>query len=191
MPTLKGTKTEKNLLTAFAGESQARNRYTYFSKQAVNDGYMQVSRVFEETANQESQHAKRFFKFLEGGDVQITASFPAGMIGTTLENLKAAAAGEKHEYSEMYPSFAAEARKEGFNDVAAAFDAISKAEAFHERRYSKLAQNIEKELVYKKEKSATWVCDKCGYNHEGLSAPNKCPACHHAQAYFYALNDTF
>jgi len=191
MPSLKGTKTEKNLLTAFAGESQARNRYTYFAKQAAKDGYIFVSKIFEETATQESQHAKRFFRFLEGGEVQITASFPAGTIGSTLENLKSAAMGEKHEYTEMYPSFASEARKEGFSEVAAAFDSISKAEAFHERRYQKLFEYLKNEQMFKREKPTTWVCDKCGYTHDAAFAPNKCPSCHHAQGYFYPLNETW
>lgn len=191
MPSLKGTKTEKNILLAFAGESQARNRYTYFAKQATKDGFILASKIFEETATQESQHAKRFFRFLEGGEVQITASFPAGVIGTTLENLKEAAAGEHHEHTEMYPSFAAEARKEGFNEIAAAFDSISKAEAFHERRYKKLYEYIKNDQLFKREKTTTWVCENCGCTHEGTSAPNKCPACQHPQGHFYALQETW
>jgi rubrerythrin len=181
---LKGTQTEKNILTAFAGESQARNRYTYFSSAARNEGLMQISAVFEETANQEKEHAKRLFKFLEGGDVEVVAAFPAGTIGTTVENLKASAAGEHHETTQMYPEFAAVAEKEGFASIAKVFKSIAIAEKRHEDRYVKLAKNIEESKVFKKDKAARWVCRNCGYVHEGPEAPNACPACAHPQAYF-------
>ncbi len=181
---LKGTKTEKNLLTAFAGESQARNRYTYFSSTARNEGFMQISAIFEETANQEKEHAKRLFKFLEGGDVEIVAAFPAGVIGTTVENLKAAAAGEHHETYHMYPEFAEIAEKEGFTAIAKVFRSIAVAEKRHEERYLKLAKNIEEGKVFKKDKPVRWVCRNCGYVHEGPDAPNACPACAHPQAHF-------
>jgi len=181
---LRGTRTEKNILTAFAGESQARNRYTYFASVAKNEGYVQMAAVFEETANQEKEHAKRLFKMLEGGEVEITAAFPAGTIGTTLENLKASAAGENHEQTCMYPEFAKIAREEGFNDIACIFDAIAVAERFHEKRFMALAKNIEKSQVFKKDKAITWRCRNCGYIYEGASAPNKCPACDHPQAHF-------
>jgi rubrerythrin len=181
---LKGTQTEKNILTAFAGESQARNRYTYFSSAARNEGLMQISAIFEETANQEKEHAKRLFKFLEGGEAEIMAAFPAGTIGTTLENLKASAAGEHHETTEMYPSFAAVAEKEGFAAIAKVFKSIAIAEKRHEDRYVKFAKNIEEGKVFKKDKPVRWVCRNCGYVHEGPEALNACPACAHPQAYF-------
>jgi rubrerythrin len=181
---LKGTQTEKNLLTAFAGESQARNRYTYFSSAARNEGLMQISAIFEETANQEKEHAKRLFKFLEGGDVEIVAAFPAGVIGATVENLKAAAAGEHHETTEMYPDFAKVADKEGFPVIAKVFRSIAVAEKRHEERYLKLAKNIEECKVFKKDKAVRWVCRNCGYVHEGPEAPDNCPACAHPKAYF-------
>lgn len=181
---LRGTRTEKNILTAFAGESQARNRYTYFAAVAKKEGYVQIAAVFEETANQEKEHAKRLFKMLEGGEVEITAAFPAGTIGTTLENLKASAEGENHEQTCMYPEFAKIAREEGFKDIACIFDAIAVAERFHEKRFVALAKNIEKCQVFKKDKAITWRCRNCGYIHEGASAPNKCPACDHPQAHF-------
>jgi rubrerythrin len=181
---LKGTQTEKNILTAFCGESQARNRYTYFSSAARNEGFMQISAIFEETANQEKEHAKRLFKFLEGGEVEIVAAFPAGVIGTTVENLKASAAGEHHETTEMYPGFAKVAEKEGFPAIAKVFRSIAVAEKRHEDRYVKLAKNIEEGKVFKKSKTARWVCRNCGYVHEGPEAPNACPACAHPQAYF-------
>ncbi len=179
-----GTQTEKNLLTAFAGESQARNRYTYWASQAKKEGYVQIAAIFEETANQEKEHAKRFFKFLQGGEVEITAAFPAGVIGSTLENLKAAAAGEHYEQSEMYPGFAKVAREEGFEDIAKVFEAIAVAERFHEKRYNALAANIEAGRVFKRDKPTVWRCRNCGYLHEGEAAPDKCPACAHPQAYF-------
>ena len=181
---IKGTRTEKNLLTAFAGESQARNRYTFFASQARNEGYMQISAIFEETADQEKEHAKRLFKFLEGGEVEIMASFPAGVVGSTLENLKAAAAGEHYEQTEMYPTFSKIAAQEGFNEIAEVFANIAVAERFHEKRYLALAQNIEKGLVFKRPKEVTWRCRNCGYIHVGTEAPEKCPACAHPRSYF-------
>jgi rubrerythrin len=181
---LRGTRTEKNILTAFAGESQARNRYSYFASVAKKEGYVQMAAVFEETANQEKEHAKRLFKLLEGGEVEITAAFPAGTIGSTLENLKASAEGENHEQTCMYPEFAKIAREEGFTDIACIFDAIAVAERFHEKRFLALAKNIEKCQVFKKEKAVVWRCRNCGYTHEGAAAPNKCPACDHPQAHF-------
>jgi rubrerythrin len=191
MPSLKGTKTEKNLLTAFAGESQARNRYTYFASKARKEGFVQISDIFEETANQEKEHAKRFFKFLEGGDVEIGAAFPAGVIGSTMENLKAAAAGERYEHTEMYPGFAKVAQEEGFGEIAAVFMAISVAEKQHEKRYNDLAANIENKRVFKREEKETWRCRNCGYLHQGNEAPDKCPACAHPQAHFELLGENW
>jgi rubrerythrin len=187
---IKGTQTEKNLLISFAGESQARNRYTYFASQARKDGFEQIAFVFEETATQEKEHAKRFFKFLEGGDVEIAAAFPAGKVGTTAENLKAAAAGEHHENTVMYPGFAKVAREEGFEAVAMVFENISVAELYHERRYVGLLANVESGKVFKKDKKVSWRCRNCGYVHEGNQAPDACPACAHPQAHFelYAAN---
>jgi rubrerythrin len=179
-----GTQTEKNLLTAFAGESQARNRYTYWASKAKKEGYVQIASIFEETAGQEKEHAKRFFKFLQGGEVEISGSFPAGVIGSTLENLKAAAAGEHYEQSEMYPNMAKVAREEGFEDIAKVFEAIAVAEKFHEKRYTDLAANIEAGRVFKRDKPTVWRCRNCGYLHEGEEAPDKCPACAHPQAHF-------
>ena len=181
---VKGTQTEKNLLAAFAGESQARNRYTYFASQARKEGYEQIAAIFEETANQEKEHAKREFKFLEGGEVEITAAFPAGIIGTTLENLKAAAAGEHYENTEMYPGFAQTADKEGFAEIATVFREIAVAEKQHEERYIALAKNIAEGLVFKRDKAARWVCRNCGYVHEGLEPPEVCPACAHPKSYY-------
>jgi rubrerythrin len=183
---LKGSRTEKNLLMAFAGESQARNRYTFFASQARKEGYEQIAAIFEETANQEKEHAKRFFSFLQGGDVEITTSFPAGKVGTTLENLKAAAGGENHEWTELYPSFAKIAREEGFSAAASIFDFISVAEKRHEERYKALAHNIEHNEVFKKSEKTTWRCRNCGYTHEGTESPKACPACAHPQAHFEA-----
>ena len=191
MAELKGAKTEKNLLTAFAGESQARNRYTYFASQAKKEGYEQIAFIFEETANQEKEHAKRLFKFLEGGEVEISASFPAGVIGTTLENLKAAAAGENHEHTQMYPSFAKVAREEGFDAIAAVFEAIAVAEKQHEKRYNDLAANIEAGRVFKRDEEVVWRCRNCGYIHVGTEAPESCPACAHPQAYFELLGENY
>ncbi len=191
MASLKGTKTEKNLLTAFAGESQARNRYNYFASQAKKEGYVQMADIFEETANQEKEHAKRLFKLLEGGEVEIQASFPAGVIGTTLENLKAAAEGENYEYTQMYPEFAKVAREEGFDGIAAVFEAIAVAEKQHEKRYLDLAANIENNRVFKREETVVWRCRNCGYLHEGSEAPEICPACAHPQAYFELLGENW
>ncbi len=181
---LKGSKTEKNLLTAFAGESQARNKYTYFASQAKKEGYVQIAAIFEETAGQEKEHAKREFKFLEGGEAEIAATFPAGTIGTTLENLKAAAAGEHYETNEMYPGFADVADKEGFGAIATAFRCIAVAEKRHEDRYMALINNVSNNQVFKKGKSVRWVCRNCGFVHEGPEAPKLCAACLHPQAYF-------
>ncbi|MDD4003906.1 MAG: rubrerythrin family protein [Elusimicrobiaceae bacterium] len=191
MAKLKGTQTESNLLKAFAGESQARNRYTYFASKAKNEGYFQISKVFEETADQEKEHAKRFFKFLEGGDLEIAAVFPAGVIGTTAQNLKAAAAGENHEWGSMYPAFAGIARKEGFEAIAKVFEAVSVAEKQHEKRYLGLLGNIEAARVFKKDEKVVWRCMNCGYLHEGESAPETCPACAHPQAYFELLAENW
>ena len=181
---LKGSQTEKNLLAAFAGESQARNRYTYFASQAKKEGYEQIRAIFEETANQEKEHAKREFKFLEGGEVDIAAAFPAGVIGSTIDNLKAAAAGEHYETTEMYPEFAEVAEKEGFPEIAEVFRNIAVAEKRHEERYLALAKNIEEGKVFKKDAPIRWVCRNCGYVHQGTEAPDKCPACAHPQAHF-------
>ena len=181
---LKGSKTEKNLLTAFAGESQARNRYTYFAGQAKKEGYVQISAIFEETASQEKEHAKREFKFLQGGEVEIQAAFPAGVIGQTKDNLLAAAAGEHYEQTEMYPGFAKVADEEGFPEIAEVFRNIAVAEKRHEERYVALAKNITDGVVFKREKPVRWVCRNCGYVHEGTEAPTACPACAHQQAHF-------
>lgn len=184
MASLKGTQTEKNILTAFAGESQARNRYTYFASQARKDGYKQIEAIFAETADQEKEHAKRLFKLLEGGEVVISGGFPAGVVGSTVENLLEAAAGENHEHTEMYPGFAKVAREEGFDAIADIFQAIAVAEAFHEKRYRALAANIEAGRVFKRDKPVVWRCRNCGYLHEGDSAPDACPACNHPTAHF-------
>lgn len=181
---LKGTKTEKNLLTAFAGESQARNRYTYFAGQAKKEGFEQIAAIFEETANQEKEHAKRLFKFLEGGEVEICAAFPAGVIGTTSQNLEEAAAGEDYETKTMYPDFAKIADGEGFAEIAAVFRKIAVAEARHRDRYLALKKNVDTNKVFKKDKSVRWVCRNCGYVHEGSEALKVCPACAHPQAHF-------
>jgi rubrerythrin len=191
MTTLKGTQTEKNILTAFAGESQARNRYTYFASQAKKDGFVQISAIFEETANQEKEHAKRLFKLLEGGEAQVTANFPAGVIGTTLENLYEAAAGENYEHSTMYPEFAQTAMTEGFKNIAGIFMAIAVAEKQHEKRYKDLAANIEADRVFKRETKVTWRCRNCGYLHEGKEAVDECPACAHAMAHFELLGENY
>ncbi len=188
---LKGSQTEKNLLAAFAGESQARNRYTYFASQAKKDGFEQMSFIFEETANQEKEHAKKLFKFLEGGEVEITAGFPAGVIGSTLENLKASAAGENYEHTEMYPGFAKIAREEGFDAIAGVFEAIAVAEKQHEKRYLDLAANIEAERVFKRDEETVWRCRNCGYLHTGKEAPGACPACAHPQSYFELLGENY
>lgn len=188
---LKGSKTEKNILTAFAGESQARNRYTYFAAKARNDGYVQIAEIFEETANQEREHAKRLFKLLEGGEAEITATFPAGKIGTTAENLKASAGGEHYEHTEMYPEFAAVARQEGFEDTAKIFLAIAVAEKQHEKRYLDLLRNIEQNRVFKREQPVVWRCRNCGYLHSGNEALDTCPACAHAKAHFELLGENY
>ena len=191
MAELKGSQTEKNILTAFAGESQARNRYTYFASKAKKEGYVQISAIFEETANQEKEHAKRLFKFLKGGEVEITGAFPAGVIGTTLENLKASAAGENHEHTSMYPDFAKTAREEGFDAIATVMMAIAVAEKQHEQRYNALVANIEADKVFKKDKKVKWQCRNCGYVHEREEAPGSCPACAHAQAHFEVLGENY
>lgn len=188
---IKGTQTEKNLLIAFAGESQARNRYTYFAGIAKKEGLVQISYIFEETANQEKEHAKRFYKFLEGGELEITASFPAGKLGTTLENLREAAAGEEHEWNELYPAFAATAREEGFPAIAATFEAISIAEKQHEKQYRDLAANLEAGKVFKRNGKVVWRCRNCGYLHEAEEAPDLCPACLHPQAHFELLGENW
>ena len=182
-----GSQTEKNLLTAFAGESQARNRYTYFASKARIEGYRQIADIFEETANQEREHAKRFFKFLEGGEVEVTASFPAGVIADTVTNLEAAAGGENYEWTEMYPGFAKVAREEGFEEVAQVFEAIVIAEKQHEKRYLALKHNIEKGKVFARDEEVTWRCLNCGYVHEGTQALEVCPACAHPRAHFELL----
>lgn len=184
MKSIKGTQTEQNLLKAFAGESQARNRYTFFASVAKKEGYEQISGVFLETAEQEKEHAKRFFKFLEGGMVEITASYPAGVIGTTLENLKAAAEGEKEEWSELYPTFADVADQEGFPAIAQVFREISKVEAEHESRYWTLYDRVKDGTNFKRDEPIEWQCRNCGYVHTGEEAPGACPACAHPQAYF-------
>jgi len=188
---LKGTRTEKNLLTAFAGESQARNRYTFFASQAKKEGLVQIAAIFEETANQEKEHAKRLFKFLEGGEVEISAAFPAGVIGTTLDNLKASAAGENFEHTTMYPEFAGIAREEGLENIAKVFEAIAVAEKQHEKRYNDLVNNLEAGRVFKRDGKVVWRCRNCGYLHEGDEAPEVCPACAHPQAYFELLGENY
>jgi len=191
MPSIKGTETEKNLLKAFAGESQARNRYTYFASVAKKDGFEQISALFLETAENEKEHAKVFFKYLEGGPTEITATYPAGKIGTTAENLLAAADGEKEEWSELYPTFADIAESEGFADVAESFRQIAKVEAHHESRYRALLENVNGYKVFKKDGVVFWKCRNCGYVYEGAEAPDLCPACHHPQAFFELLADNF
>jgi rubrerythrin len=191
MKSLKGTQTEKNLMTAFAGESQARMRYTYFASKAKEEGYFQISLIFEETANQEKEHAKRIFKFLEGGEVEIAAAFPAGLIGSTRDNLLAAAAGENHEWKTMYPAIAKTARAEGFEAIGVVFDAIVVAERQHAKRYEKLAANIDSGKVFKSDEKAVWRCMNCGYLYEGTEAPKACPACAHPQAYFELLAENW
>lgn len=178
-------------MAAFAGESQARNRYTFFAGQARKDGYVQVAAIFEETANQEKEHAKRFFQFLEGGEVMVSAAFPAGVIASTLENLKAAAAGENHEHTSLYPEFARTAQQEGFQAVAEVFQAISVAEKQHEKRYRDLAENIERGRVFKREPETVWRCINCGYLHQGSEAPESCPACAHPRSYYELLGENW
>ncbi len=188
---IKGTRTEKNILTAFAGESQARNRYSYFASQAKKDGYEQITSIFQETADQEKEHAKRLFKLLEGGEVEVQASFPAGVIGTTVENLKEAAAGENYEWTDMYPGFAKVAREEGFDEIADIFMSIAVAEKQHEKRYNDLRANIEAGRVFKRDTKVVWRCRNCGYLHEGKEAPTECPACAHPQAHFELLGENW
>ena len=184
MPSLKGTRTEKNILTAFAGESQARNRYTFFASQAKKEGYEQIAAIFLETADNEKEHAKRLFKFLEGGEVQIEAAFPAGVIGSTAENLVAAANGERFEYTEMYPEYARIAEEEGFREIAVVLKAIGRVEQGHEERYLALLDNLKHGRVFEREGKVVWRCRNCGYIHIGNAAPKVCPACAHPQAYF-------
>jgi rubrerythrin len=191
MSSIKGTETEKNLLKAFAGESQARNRYTYFASKAKKEGLVQIADIFTETADQEKEHAKRFFSFLEGGCVEITASFPAGVIGTTAENLEAAAGGEHEEWTELYPAFAAKAKEEGFTAVAFVFEKISIAEKQHEKRYNDLLKNLNEGKVFKKAGKVMWRCRNCGFIHEAEEAPAMCPACAHPQAYFEVLGENW
>ena len=191
MARLKGTQTEKNILTAFSGESQARNRYTYFAAQAKKDGYVQISKIFEETANQEKEHAKRLFKLLEGGEVEICAAFPAGVIGTTSENLQEAANGENYETNTMYPEFAKTAKAEGFDNIAAIFMAIAVAEKQHEKRYLALKANVDSGKVFKKDEEVTWQCQNCGYLHKGKDALKRCPACDHPIDHFELLAENW
>jgi rubrerythrin len=191
MATLKGTRTEHNLLASFAGEGQARNRYSYFSSQAKKEGYEQISWIFADTADNEKEHAKRFFKFLEGGMVEITASYPAGVIGTTAENLAEAAAGENLEWSTLYPEFAKVADEEGFPEIARIWREISKAEMGHEKRYLRLLANVQTGRVFKKETVVKWRCRNCGYISEGAQAPDKCPACDHPQAHYELLSENY
>ncbi len=188
---LKGSRTEKNLMGAFAGESQARNRYTYFASQAKKEGFVQISQIFEETANQEREHAKRLFKLMTGGQTEISAAFPFGTISSTLENLKAGAAGENYEYTTMYPEFADIAREEGFDNIAQVFESIAVAEKQHEKRYLDLAKNIEDDKVFKKDQPVVWRCQNCGYLHEGTEAPDICPACAHDQSHFEVLGENW
>jgi rubrerythrin len=188
---IKGTRTEKNLLQSFAGESQARSRYTFFSSTAKKEGFEQIAGVFMETAEQEKEHAKRFFKYLEGGSLEITASFPAGIIGTTKDNLAAAAAGENEEWSDMYPKFAEIADEEGFKEIAVTFRMVAKVEAEHEARYRKLLANVEANKVFEKDEEILWQCRNCGFVFKGKKAPVKCPACQHPQAYFEPMKQNY
>jgi len=188
---LKGTQTEKNLLKSFAGESQARNRYTFFASIARKEGYEQIANIFTETAQNGKEHAEVFFKYLEGGEVEIAGSFPAGVIGDTLANLKAAADGEKMEWSVLYAEFEKVAREEGFEEIATSFKEIAEVEEFHEKRYRKLAKNVAAGEVFKRNKSVKWHCTNCGYVHEGPEAPDVCPACKHSQAYYELLAENY
>jgi len=191
MAEVNGTRTEKNLLTAFAGESQARNRYTYFASKAKKDGFVQIAHIFEETANHEKEHAKRLFKYLKGGEVEIQAAFPAGVIGSTAENLKASAGGEHHEWESMYPEFAKVAREEGFEAIAKTFEAIAVAEKQHEKRFLGLLTRVEAGTMFKEKTKVVWRCRNCGYVHEGDEAPKSCPACAHPQAHFERLAENW
>ena len=188
---IKGSQTEKNLLAAFAGESQARNRYTYFASQAKKEGLVQIFRIFEETANQEKEHAERFFSFLQGGEVEIVAAYPAGVVATTAENLRASAGGEHFEWTELYPGFAKTARDEGFEAPAMVWEAVCVAERQHEKRYSGLLANVEAGKVFKKDEPVVWRCINCGYLHEGADAPKACPACAHPQSYYELLGENW
>jgi rubrerythrin len=188
---IKGSKTEKNLLKAFAGESQARNRYTYFASAARKEGLEQVGNIFQETADNEKEHAKVFFKHLEGGDLEITATYPAGAIQDTKANLQAAAAGEKAEWTAIYPDFGKIAREEGFPEVARSFEQIAKAENFHEGRYRKLIDSLDKGEVFKKKTAVKWHCINCGYIFEGTEPPKECPACRHPQAFYEVLAENY
>jgi len=188
---IEGTQTEKNLLTAFAGESQARNRYTFFASVARKEGYEQIANIFTETAGNEKEHAEVFFKYLEGGDVEIVAAYPAGIIGATNTNLEAVADGEKLEWSEIYPDFEKIAKEEGFAEIATSFKEIAEVEEFHEERYRKLAKNIARGEIFKKKAPVKWHCTNCGYIHEGTEAPEECPACKHAQAYYELLAENY
>ena len=191
MKSIKGSKTETNLMAAFAGESQARNKYTYFASKAKEEGYIQISLVFEESANQEKEHAKRLFKLMEGGTATITGTFPAGIIGTTRQNLDEAAGGENYEWKEMYPGFAKVAREEGYDAIATIFESIAVAEKQHAKRYEALAANIDAGTVFKKDAPVVWRCINCGYLYEGESAPKACPACAHPHAYFEVLGENW
>lgn len=191
MAKLKGSQTEQNLISAFAGESQARNRYTYFASKAKKDGFIQIADIFAETADQEKEHAERFFKFLEGGSVEVNGAFPAGVIGSTLDNLKAAAAGERFEWGTLYPKFSEVAGEEGFSAIAVTFDMIAIAERQHEKRYLGLAANVEAGTVFKKAKPVVWRCRNCGYVYAGSEAPKMCPACTHVQAYYEVLAENW
>ena len=191
MKSLKGTQTEKNLLAAFAGESQARNRYTFYASKAKKEGYEQIAALFRETADNEKEHAEIFFKHLQGGEVEIIAGYPAGVIGTTKENLLAAAEGEKMEWGTLYPDFAETAQKEGFPEVAASFETIGEVEAYHEKRYRTLLKNVEQDKVFKKDKTVKWKCRNCGYVHEGPEAPDICPACKHPKSYYEIWTESY
>jgi rubrerythrin len=191
MTALQGSRTETNIITAFAGESQARNRYSFAAKAAKREGFVQISNIFERTAEQERAHAKTLFKLLEGGEVEVTASFPAGPIGTTMENLEAAAAGEEHEYMEMYPEFAQIAEEEGFSTIAVTFRAIAKAEQQHAKQYREFISNLKDGKVFRRDGKVVWYCAKCGFFHEGEEAPQKCPACSHPQSYFELLAENW
>ncbi|MCU0848133.1 MAG: rubrerythrin family protein [Spirochaetes bacterium] len=191
MASIKGTKTEKNLLASFAGESQARNRYWYFASQAKKEGFEQISAIFLETAENEKEHAKRFFKFLEGGDLEITATYPAGRVGTTAENLEAAAMGEHEEHTKLYPEAAKIAEQEGFKDVALAFLRIADVEKHHEERYLELLKNVKNGTVFKKDSNVIWKCRNCGFVLEAKEPPEKCPACQHDKSYFEVLTEKF
>ncbi len=191
MKSLEGTQTEKNILTAFAGESQARNRYTFFASKAKKEGYEQIHGIFLETADNEKEHAERLFKFLEGGDAEVQASFPAGIIGSTMDNLKAAAGGENYEHTTMYPEFANTADEEGFPEVAETMRAIAGAEKQHEKRYLGLLNNLNKNMVFKRNEIVKWKCRNCGYIHEGTEPPEECPACAHPKSYYELLSENW